>query len=94
MIIDSHYAGPAYRPFDGWYKAKLSNVRRIIAADAARRDPTLAPYVIGQIAQDTANGTVTLASPHAGASGSQGWRLVYQTKTTGTPMCYRAGTAH
>lgn len=94
MIIDSHYAGPAYRPFDGWYKAKLSNVRRIIAADAARRDPTLSPYVIGQISQDTVNGTVTLASPHANASGSQGWRLVYQTKTTGTPMCYRAGIAH
>ncbi|MBF0321038.1 MAG: hypothetical protein HQL01_14665 [Nitrospirae bacterium] len=30
VIADSHYAGPAYRPFLGWYRANLSHVRRII----------------------------------------------------------------
>lgn len=30
MIIDSHYAGPAYRPFLGWYAERLSHVRRIV----------------------------------------------------------------
>ncbi|SEU35168.1 hypothetical protein SAMN05443639_12011 [Stigmatella erecta] len=30
MIADSHYAGPAYRPFLGWYRQSLSHVRRII----------------------------------------------------------------
>jgi len=30
MIADSHYAGPAYRPFLGWYRQSVSHVRRII----------------------------------------------------------------
>ncbi|WPB76628.1 NlpC/P60 family protein [Archangium violaceum] len=30
MIVDSHYAGAAYRPFLGWYMQSLSHVRRII----------------------------------------------------------------
>lgn len=33
LIVDSHYAGPAYRPFIGWYRQSLSHVRRIIGAD-------------------------------------------------------------
>ncbi|PNW89157.1 hypothetical protein CF640_37365 [Burkholderia pseudomallei] len=33
MIIDSHYAGPGYRPVAGWYRRSLSNVRRIVGAD-------------------------------------------------------------
>lgn len=44
MIVDSHYAGPAYRPFNGWYRERVTHVRRIIDADAATRDPVLAPY--------------------------------------------------
>ena len=34
LIVDSHFAGPAYRPFLGWYAKNLSHVRRIINADA------------------------------------------------------------
>ncbi|CAJ2944688.1 lipoprotein [Burkholderia pseudomallei] len=92
MIIDSHYAGPAYRPFAGWYRRSLSNVRRIVGADAARRDPALAPYVIAPIASDARGDTLTLASPHANASAQQGWRMIYR-QSGGTPSCVRAGIA-
>jgi hypothetical protein len=34
LIVDSHFAGPAYRPFLGWYAKNLSHVRRIINADS------------------------------------------------------------
>ncbi|MBF0318481.1 MAG: hypothetical protein HQL01_01575 [Nitrospirae bacterium] len=30
VIADSHYAGPGYRPFVGWYRNSLSHIRRII----------------------------------------------------------------
>ena len=33
LIVDSHFAGPAYRPFLGWYVKNLSHVRRIIKPD-------------------------------------------------------------
>ncbi len=35
VIADSHYAGPAYRPFLGWYQASISHVRRVIGASQA-----------------------------------------------------------
>lgn len=35
VIADSHYNGPDYRPFLGWYQASVSHVRRIIGADQA-----------------------------------------------------------
>jgi len=34
MIVDSHYAGPAYRPFAGWYAQSVAHVRRILDADS------------------------------------------------------------
>ncbi|HEX7664213.1 MAG TPA: hypothetical protein VF407_06885, partial [Polyangiaceae bacterium] len=46
MIVDSHYAGPAYRPFVGWYPGWLSNVRRVIDAASVASNPKLAPYII------------------------------------------------
>jgi len=89
MIIDSHYAGPAYRPFLGWYAERLSHVRRIIGADAATTDPHLAAYVIKPLPQ-TRKGWLTLASRQAGATATSGYRLIYQT--SGTQSCYQAGT--
>jgi cbb3-type cytochrome oxidase cytochrome c subunit len=59
MIIDSHYAGSAYRPFVDWHRTHLSNVRRIVGAEAARTDPHLADYVIEQ--QSAAGTTLTFA---------------------------------
>lgn len=102
MIIDSHFAGPAYRPFviptaamkADWYVANLSHVRRIIDADSARTDPVLAPLIIGQVG--TSNGdygkVVTFSSPQARSS-SGGYKLIYQRpKNNAIPTCYRVGT--
>jgi hypothetical protein len=35
VIADSHFNGPAYRPFCGWYMGSFSHARRIINADAS-----------------------------------------------------------
>ena len=103
MIIDSHFAGPAYRPFviptasmkADWYVKDLSHVRRIIDADSARTDPVLAPLIIGQVS--TTNGdygkVVTFSSPSSRAS-SGGYKMIYQRpKKNAIPTCYRVGTA-
>ncbi|MFP3585283.1 hypothetical protein SCB29_16800 [Paraburkholderia sp. SIMBA_055] len=89
MIIDSHYAGPAYRPFLGWYAERLSHVRRIVGAEAVASDPHLADYVI-KPSPPTRKGWLTLASKHANATATGGFRLIYQT--SGTQSCYQAGT--
>ncbi|GAB5101245.1 hypothetical protein [Caballeronia sp. HLA56] len=103
MIIDSHFAGPAYRPFviknesmnADWYAASLSHVRRIIDADKVQNDPVLAPLVIKR--QDTtssATGPVlTFSSDAAWTKGASGYKLVYQRPTAKSiPSCYRVGT--
>ena len=103
MIIDSHFAGPAYRPFviptaamkADWYVENLSHVRRIIDADSARTDPILSPLIIGKEA--TANGdygkVVTFSSPQSRAS-TGAYKLIYQRpKKNAIPTCYRVGTA-
>jgi len=103
MIIDSHFAGPAYRPFvlptaamkADWYALSLSHVRRIIDADSARTDPVLAPLIIGQVS--TTDGdygkVVTFSSPQSRAS-SGGYKLIYQRPTKNAiPTCYRVGSA-
>ncbi|WP_198665332.1 hypothetical protein [Paraburkholderia kururiensis] len=103
MIIDSHFAGPAYRPFviptasmkADWYVQNLSHVRRIIDADSARTDPVLAPLVIGQVS--TTDGdfgkVVTFSSPQSRTSAG-GYKLIYQRpKKNAIPTCYRVGTA-
>nr|WP_309834413.1 hypothetical protein [Caballeronia sp. LZ065] len=102
MIVDSHYAGPAYRPFvavtasskGDWYGQNLSHVRRIIDADAARTDPALASLVIE--AHSTGNGAygkaVTLSST-LGRAGSHAHQWIYQRPSAGgTPQCYRMNT--
>jgi hypothetical protein len=63
MIIDSHYAGPAYRPFYGWYRDSVTHVRRIIDAASIEGDTVLAPY---RIQIDAAAPPVTKL--HAGKS--------------------------
>jgi hypothetical protein len=92
MIIDSHYAGPAYRPFLGWYRTHLSHVRRIIGADAARTDPVLAAYVIAPVSQNAQHTQVVLGSAHAGSGAASGYRMIYDD-VQGKQACYRAGTA-
>ncbi|WP_186144410.1 hypothetical protein [Burkholderia gladioli] len=102
MIIDSHFAGPAYRPFilktsklnADWYVKSLSNVRRIIDADSARSDPDLAPLIITK--ESTIQGQfskmVTLSSQQSRNSPSR-HKLVYQVSgASGTPTCYRVET--
>lgn len=102
MIVDSHYAGPAYRPFvavtaslkGDWYGQKLSHVRRIIDADTARTDPALAPLVIE--AHSTGNGAfgkaVTFSST-LGRAGNHAHQWIYQRPSAGgTPQCYRMDT--
>ncbi len=98
MIIDSHYAGPAYRPFYGWYRGSVSNVRRIIGADEARANPQLADLVIEQqpsMATPAATGTlgqIVLASRHGLANG--GYRLAYTQGSKGKlASCERIGIA-
>ncbi len=103
MIIDSHYAGPAYRPFiiknatmkADWYAASLSHVRRIIDADKVQADPVLAPLVIARTASssNSAGPVLTFASKASWASGTNGYKLVYQRPDAKSiPSCYRVGT--
>ncbi|WP_225936460.1 hypothetical protein [Caballeronia sp. NK8] len=98
MIIDSHYAGPAYRPFYGWYRSSVSNVRRIVGADAARANPELADLIIAQqpsMSRQAAKGTlgqIVLASKHGLANG--GYRLQYTQGANGAlAACERVGIA-
>lgn len=103
MIIDSHFAGPAYRPFvlptatmkADWYVKDLSHVRRVIDADSARTDPVLAPLIISRTG--TTNGdygkVVTFSSPQSRAS-SGGYKMIYQRPAKNAiPTCYRVGSA-
>lgn len=81
MIIDSHYAGPAYRPFSlktGWYSSDLVAVRRIIGADEARNDAVLSQYVLKQNTDDTKNQVTKnhVMTIHAQAGGTT---LYYDT---------------
>jgi hypothetical protein len=98
MIIDSHYAGPAYRPFYGWYRGSVSNARRIIGADAARANPELADLIITQqpsMGTQAAKGTlgqIVLASRHGLANG--GYKLQYTQGSNGAlSSCVRVGIA-
>lgn len=91
MIIDSHFAGPAYRPFLGWYRTHLSNVRRIIGADEARTDSMLSPYVIAPISRNATRTVIVLGSAHAGSTAKSGYRMTYDN--AGKHNCYRAGAA-
>lgn len=91
MILDSHFAGPAYRPFLLWYRTHLSHVRRIIGADDARADPVLSAYVIKPISRNAKRTWVTLGSTHGGSTATSGYRLTYEN--AGKHNCYRAGTA-
>jgi hypothetical protein len=103
MIIDSHFAGPAYRPFviknesmnADWYAASLSHVRRIIDSDKVQDDPVLSQLVIKR--QDTASSAtgpvLTFGSDASWAKGQNGYKLVYQRPTAKSiPSCYRVGT--
>lgn len=87
MIIDSHYAGPAYRPFVGWYRSSLSNVRRIVGADQIAGDTTLAPYVLKYTT--ASDGTQTISSPQASLSATNNYRMIFNP-TSG--VCYRTAT--
>jgi hypothetical protein len=98
MIIDSHYAGPAYRPFYGWYRGSVSNVRRIVGADAARANPDLADLIIEQQstmsrkATKSTLGQIVLASKHGLANG--GYRMQYTQGANGASAgCERVGIA-
>ena len=86
MIIDSHFAGPAYRPFvpadltnhiaANWYGSSLSAVRRIIGATDVTQDGSpLKAYVMGRLQGDTSDIEV-IASPHAQAHLRSGRRLI------------------
>jgi hypothetical protein len=103
MIIDSHEAGPAYRPFviknaamkADWYAASLSHVRRIIDADKVQADPALASLVITQTvsSSNSAGPVLTFASKASWASGTSGYKLIYQRPDPKSiPSCYRVGT--
>lgn len=99
MIIDSHYAGPAYRPFilktpklnADWYVTSLSHVRRVIDPESASADPVLAPLIITKEAtgQGQFSRYVVLSSP-AGRAATNAHKLVYQLSgAKGVPTCYR-----
>ncbi|SAL87080.1 putative lipoprotein [Caballeronia arvi] len=97
MIIDSHYAGPAYRPFYGWYRGSVSNVRRIVGADAARANPALADLIVEQRpsmarqATKSTLGQIVLASNHGLANG---YTLQYTQGSNGAlASCQRVGIA-
>ena len=93
MIIDSHFAGPAYRPFvpadatnhisANWYGSSLSAVRRIIGASEVTQDGSpLKAYVMGRLPGDTSDIEV-IASPQAQAHIKSGRRLI---QVMGGPM--------
>ncbi len=68
LIVDSHFAGPAYRPFLGWYRKHLSHVRRIINADAAKTDPVLQKLVFPDWGKPDQYGAYKTVSPSDSAS--------------------------
>jgi len=63
LIVDSHYAGPAYRPFLGWYRKHLSHVRRVINADAAKTDAVLQKLVFPAWGKPDQYGVYKTVSP-------------------------------
>ena len=86
MIIDSHFAGPAYRPFvpvdpahgvkGNWYGSRLSAVRRIIGAlDAQQKGSPLKPYVMEHVKGNNDEVEI-VASPQANAQLTSGRRLI------------------
>lgn len=87
MIIDSHFAGPAYRPFvladpanhitANWYGASLSAVRRIIGAAEVQDSTPLGQYTMKLLGEDAA-GREVIASANSGGQLSSGRRLVRQ----------------
>ncbi|SDV46598.1 hypothetical protein [Chitinasiproducens palmae] len=85
LIIDSHYAGPAYRPFTGWYHESLSHIRRIVGAERAQQEAALKPLLITEIARRK-NGVVVLGIP--GSTTTSGYRLTNQT-LPGGDSCYQ-----
>lgn len=62
LIIDSHYAGPSYRPFTGWYRTSLSHIRRIVGAEQAKRDARLSQLLITETGPRR-NGQLILQAP-------------------------------
>lgn len=86
MIIDSHFAGPAYRPFvpadaannitANWYGASLSAVRRMVgAAEVLEETSPLKPYVMKHVPGDTSDVEV-IASDESKAQLGSGRRLI------------------
>ncbi len=92
MIIDSHYAGPAYRPFvpadpanhikANWYGSSLSAVRRVIGAAEVQQGTPLWPYVMQSAGEDK-NQRAVIKSEQANASVSSGRRLIRQLSGPG-----------
>lgn len=86
MIVDSHYAGPAYRPFIGWYRKSLSHVRRIINANAlpsALQNLVLKTYSAPNGSVSTTVNGATMSFPnimysnqYAALPAGKGYRLV------------------
>lgn len=98
MIVDSHYAGPAYRPFVGWYRKSLSHVRRIINANAL--PAALQSLVINNYSapngsvSTSVDGTMTsfpnvmYSAKYANQPAGQGYRLLADL---GNDVCARDG---
>jgi hypothetical protein len=94
MIIDSHYAGPAYRPFMGWYQHSLSHIRRIIGANAVTYNSQLQELIIRQQPSKNNSTLIVLMSKRALAKGTTGYQLQYQKPARGSPICTRHGIAN
>ena len=85
LIVDSHFAGPAYRPFMGWYRKHISHVRRIINAEAAKTTPELSKLVFpifSEVGKNT--GIYKSVSPANSAS-----FLTYRPKDGAINSCVR-----
>lgn len=83
LIVDSHFAGPAYRPFLGWYVKNLSHVRRIINASAvtSARNSTLKNLIMQiKCGKGVCKLTSSLSSSQA---------LTYRPSSTASYMCSR-----
>ena len=82
MIIDSHYAGPAYRPFVGWYRGSVSHVRRIVDAELVANDAVLAPYALhvdaaaSPVERAGVSYQVLVAPKYASSGAGEGHRLL------------------
>ncbi len=83
LIVDSHFAGPAYRPFMGWYREHLSHVRRIINSAAAESDPTLSALLFPPLVYQ-GNGIYKTVSPQ-----NSGSILYFSPALGATKNCYR-----